>query len=92
MYECQVNTREKINYKVFLSVTGMPQSLQSPVSLVLSDPAEAVQKDSPYYEVIEQVPLYEKTHSVMKKHHRNKIEKEGKTYISVSGVSFELSY
>jgi len=61
LYECQVNTREKINYKVFLTV---------------SDPSETIQKDSPYYEVIEQVPLYEQTHSVMKKHH-NKIEKEG---------------
>merc|ERR1712066_397507 len=61
LYECQVNTREKINYKVFLTVR---------------DPAETIQKDSPYYEVIEQVPLYEQTHSVMKKHH-NKIEKEG---------------
>ena len=41
-----------------------------------SEPAETVQKDSPYYEVLEPVSLYQQTHSVMKKHH-DKIEKEG---------------
>jgi len=67
MYECQVNTEPKINYKVFLSV---------------QDPADALQKDSPYYEI---EPLkngkkgsdYEKTHSLVKKHHITQIEKEG---------------
>merc|ERR1711953_36702 len=38
MYECQVNTEPKINYKVFLSV---------------QDPNDALQKDSPYYHVTE---------------------------------------
>jgi len=68
MYECQVNTEPKINYKVFLSV---------------QDPADALQKDSPYYE-IEPVSKngkkgsdYEKTHSLVKKHHITQIEKEG---------------
>jgi len=64
MYECQVNTRQKINYKVFLTVESVP------------DPANTAQKDSPYYEVIQPVPLYEQTHSLMKKHHK-KIDKEG---------------
>ena len=44
--------------------------------LACSDPANTAQKDSPYYEVIQPVPLYERTHSVLKKHH-NKIDKEG---------------
>ena len=80
MYECQVNTREKINYKVFLSVQSVPGKLSSIHSalshLDSSDPANTAQKDSPYYEVIQPVPLYEQTHSVMKKHHK-KIDKEG---------------
>ena len=76
MYECQVNTREKINYKVFLSVKGNSQDSQFHNENLYSDPLGTVQRDSPYYEVIEPVPLYEQTHSVMKKHH-SKVEKEG---------------
>jgi len=67
LYECQVNTEPKINYKVFLSV---------------QDPADALQKDSPYYEVVDKnhdkkLPDYQKTHSLVKKHHITQIEKEG---------------
>ena len=29
LYECQVNTEPKINYKIFLSVSGMLESTQS---------------------------------------------------------------
>jgi len=68
LYECQVNTEPKINYKIFLSV---------------SDPADAIQKDSPYYEVEDSKNNkknrrdYEKTHSLVKKHHISQIDKEG---------------
>ena len=38
MYECQVNTRQKINYKVFLAVESVPGKLSrsrpSPASLI----------------------------------------------------------
>ena len=36
MYECQVNTRQKINYKVFLTVESVPGKLSrsSPASLI----------------------------------------------------------
>ena len=55
----------------------------SNIFLLFSDPADALQKDSPYYEI---EPLkngkkgsdYEKTHSLVKKHHITQIEKEGK--------------
>merc|ERR1712013_394860 len=53
MYECQVNTEPKINYKVFLRVT---------------DPASSPQADSPYYQV-EDNRDFQQTHSVIKKHH-----------------------
>ena len=76
----QVNTREKINYKVFLNVQSVPGKLSSIHSALsdidCSDPANTAQKDSPYYEVIQPVPLYEQTHSLIKKHHK-KIDKEG---------------
>jgi len=54
MYECQVNTEPKINYKVFLRVT---------------DPATSPQADSPYYQV-EDNRDFQQTHSVIKKHHK----------------------
>merc|ERR1711931_163699 len=54
MYECQVNTEPKINYKVFLKVT---------------DPASSPQADSPYYQV-EDDRDFQQTHSVIKKHHK----------------------
>jgi len=54
MYECQVNTEPKINYKVFLSV---------------KDPARSPQADSPYYQV-EDNRDFQQTHSVIKKHHK----------------------
>jgi len=64
LYECQVNTEPKINYKVFLKV---------------KDPSKSPQADSPYYEVIEP-PVsregFEQTHSVIKKHHKD-LEKNG---------------
>ena len=51
-----------------------------------TDPADVLQKDSPYYE-IEPVSKngkkgsdYEKTHSLVKKHHITQIEKEGNIY------------
>ena len=40
-----------------------------------------IQKDSPYYEVVDGKKDrrdYEKTHSVVKKHHISQIDKEGK--------------
>ena len=46
-----------------------------------SDPADVIQKDSPYYEVVDNKKDrrdYEKTHSVVKKHHISQIDKEGK--------------
>eukprot|EP00091_Calanus_sinicus_P020898 TRINITY_DN5974_c0_g1_i8.p1 TRINITY_DN5974_c0_g1~~TRINITY_DN5974_c0_g1_i8.p1 ORF type:complete len:374 (-),score=116.29 TRINITY_DN5974_c0_g1_i8:26-1147(-) len=63
MYECQVNTNPKINYKVHLKVT---------------DPSKSAQADSPYYDVVEPAPGsgFEQTHSVIKKHHKE-VEKEG---------------
>eukprot|EP00092_Neocalanus_flemingeri_P060116 GFUD01072014.1.p1 GENE.GFUD01072014.1~~GFUD01072014.1.p1 ORF type:complete len:375 (+),score=135.99 GFUD01072014.1:199-1323(+) len=63
MYECQVNTDPKINYKVFLTV---------------ADPAKYPQADSPYYEVVDPAPAkgFEQTHSVIKKHHKE-VEKDG---------------
>jgi len=62
LYECQVNTEPKINYKVFLTV---------------KDPAKAAQADSPYYQVDDPTSSgYEQTHSVVKKHHKN-VEKDG---------------
>jgi len=63
MYECQVNTDPKINYKVFLTVT---------------DPSKSPQADSPYYEVIDPTAAsgFEQTHSVIKKHHKE-VEKSG---------------
>jgi len=63
MYECQVNTEPKINYKVFLSV---------------QDPSDALQKDSPYYQVVE-----DNRHSrgdkdeVVLEQHISQIEREG---------------
>ena len=36
MYECQVNTRQKINYKVFLTVQSVPGKLSSIHSLLSS--------------------------------------------------------
>ena len=48
------------------------------------DPADALQKDSPYYEIEPMSKTgkkgsdYEKTHSLVKKHHITQIEKEGK--------------
>jgi len=65
MYECQVNTEPKINYKVFLTV---------------QDPSNILQKDSPHHydiQVSKKGDDYEKTHSIVKKHHISKIEKEG---------------
>eukprot|EP00092_Neocalanus_flemingeri_P036861 GFUD01040122.1.p1 GENE.GFUD01040122.1~~GFUD01040122.1.p1 ORF type:complete len:381 (-),score=139.23 GFUD01040122.1:297-1439(-) len=64
MYECQVNTDPKINYKIALTVR---------------DPAKSIQRDSPYYDVVDPVPAsgFEQTHSVIKKHHDKKIDKEG---------------
>jgi len=54
VYECQVNTDPKINRKHYLTVGGPPQ-----------------QKDSPYnYPVVEPSVEYQKTHSVIKKHHK----------------------
>merc|ERR1711887_174176 len=63
MYECQVNTEPKINYKIFLTVKDLVKSPQA---------------DSPYYEVVDQTPAdgFEKTHSVIKKHHKE-LDKEG---------------
>jgi len=63
MYECQVNTDPKINYKIFLTI---------------SDPAKSPQADSPYYEVIDPATAsgFEQTHSVIKKHHEG-VEKDG---------------
>eukprot|EP00092_Neocalanus_flemingeri_P084683 GFUD01106420.1.p1 GENE.GFUD01106420.1~~GFUD01106420.1.p1 ORF type:complete len:381 (+),score=137.72 GFUD01106420.1:161-1303(+) len=64
MYECQVNTDPKINYKIALTVR---------------DPAKSIQRDSPYYDVVDPVPAsgFEQTHSVIKKHHDKKIDTEG---------------
>jgi len=65
MYECQVNTEPKINYKVFLTV---------------QDPSNILQKDSPHHYDLQEAKKgkdYEKTHSIVKKHHISKIEKEG---------------
>jgi len=63
MYECQVNTEPKINYKTFLTVKDLVKSPQA---------------DSPYYEVVDQAPAdgFEQTHSVIKKHHKE-LDKEG---------------
>jgi len=64
LYECQVNTEPKINYKVFLKV---------------KDPSKSPQADSPYYEVIDPPASregFEQTHSVIKKHHKD-LEKNG---------------
>jgi len=64
MYECQVNTDPKINFKVALTVR---------------DPVKTPQKDSPYYDVVDLAPVsgFEQTHSVIKKHHDKKVEEEG---------------
>jgi len=58
-----VNTEPKINYKIFLTV---------------KDLAKSPQADSPYYEVVDQVPAdgFQQTHSVIKKHHKE-LDKEG---------------
>jgi len=63
MYECQVNTDPKINYKTFLSVKDLVKSPQA---------------DSPYYEVVDQASAagFEQTHSVIKKHHKE-LDKKG---------------
>jgi len=63
MYECQVNTDPKINYKVFLKVT---------------DPTKSLQADSPYYQVDDHAAAngFEQTHSVIKKHHKQ-VDKAG---------------
>ena len=92
MYECQVNTRQKINYKVFLTVLSAPpapgktasvHSVHSHPHINWSDLSNTAQKDSPYYEVIQPVPLYEQTHSVLKKHHK-KINEKGNLNLIMS--------
>ena len=46
---------------------------------IFPDPAKSPQRDSPYYDVVDPVPVsgFEQTHSVIKKHHNKKVEKEG---------------
>ena len=50
------------------------------ICFLFPDPADVIQKDSPYYEVVNNKKDrrdYEKTHSVVKKHHISQIDKEG---------------
>ena len=50
------------------------------ICFLFQDPADVIQKDSPYYEVVNNKKDrrdYEKTHSVVKKHHISQIDKEG---------------
>merc|ERR1719317_1906502 len=80
MYECQVNTEPKINYKVFLRVT---------------DPASSLQADSPYYQV-EDDRDFQQTHSVIKKHHKEvekdggKAENISDNSVTIPGFSMYL--
>ena len=84
MYECQVNTNPKINYKVHLKVTGW-QHLRTlnRTNHYVPDPSKAAQADSPYYDVVERAPArgFEQTHSVIKNHHEA-VENEGDICLS----------
>jgi len=64
VYECQVNTDPKINKKNYLTV-------QDPI------PNIAAQQDSPYHYAVDQPSReYQKTHSIVKKHHsKDSVEK-----------------
>ena len=80
LYECQVNTEPKINYKVFLKVKGIFFLVCTIFMKSILDPSKSPQADSPYYEVIEPPASregFEQTHSVIKKHHKD-LEKNGK--------------
>ena len=80
LYECQVNTEPKINYKVFLKVKGIFFLFCTIFMKSILDPSKSPQADSPYYEVIDPPASrdgFEQTHSVIKKHHKD-LEKNGK--------------
>ena len=89
MYECQVNTDPKINYKVFqknhrlLNLETLNRTNQN-----VSDPTKSAQADSPYYDVVEPAPAsgFEQTHSVIKKHH--KAERKKVRFAGLGSVFF----
>ena len=66
------------------------------ICFLFLDPADAIQKDSPYYEVEDSKNNkknrrdYEKTHSLVKKHHISQIDKEGKRKIVTTISNIKL--
>ena len=84
MYECQVNTDPKINYKVHLKVTGCKNlKTLNRTNRYVPDPSKSAQADSPHYDVVERAPAsgFEQTHSVIKKHHKS-VENKGDICLS----------
>ena len=91
MYECQVNTEPKINYKTFLSVKGksilVHILIYRPYMANVSDHVKSPHADSPYYEVVDHDTAagFEQTHSVIKKHHKE-LDKEGETILISTNI------